>query len=881
MDARRDADAHDLRPDPDALIAAATKEGNGRLKIFLGAAPGVGKTWEMLSAARRRRDEGLDVLVGIVETHGRAETEAQVGDLPVLPRRTIPYRGQLLDEFDLDQALAIRPALLLMDELAHTNVPGSRHAKRWEDVADLIAAGLDVWTTLNVQHLESLNDSVARITGVRVTETLPDHVLQMADEIELVDLPTAELRTRLQEGRVYRPDVAKRALDGFFREGNLIALREMALRRAAEHVDQDVQDWLRSNAVKGPFPAGERVLALIGADRNAAQVVRHAKRLADALRAPWIALHIESRGDVGASVLDVRATLVLATQLGAEIESRAGSDVVATALDVAASRNVTQIVMGRAHPPLWRRITRSSLAFQMLQRAPAYALHVVPAADERAPRRAKRLPEAWWEWLLPLALVAAVTGLGLLLGDRVPQEVYGMVYLAAVVGSASAGGLRPALACAALGFLCWNFFLIPPRFTFNVDSTRDLISIVVFMGVAVATGGLAGRVRAEARTAQARIQVLRRIGAFSRKLGEPTTEPEMLQEIARQAASLADRAVVLGAVEDDLALRAAAPELDTLDDGSWAAARWAWKHQEQAGSGTSTLPSAAWRFLPMRTVRGQLGLLGVRPAQGLNTAMLQALEALADQAAVALERVRLALNAARKTAQDETQKLRTALLSSLSHDLRTPLTSIRGAAEALGESWAALPDATRVDLLHSITDDTARMSGFLTNIMDMTRLETGEITPRVATVPLAEVIEAALARVPAAPTASVNVGSLRVMADPTLLEQVLVNLLENVAKYAPGSLLVRIAGHREGAFVSLSVTDEGIGIPAADLPHVFDSFYRARHGDRVPPGTGLGLAIARGLVEAMDGSIAAASPRPGAAADGAPGTVISIRLPAA
>ena len=881
MDLRRNGHPADQRPDPDALIAAAAREGHGRLKVFLGAAPGVGKTWEMLAAARRRRDEGLDVLVGVVETHGRAETEAQIGDLPLLPRRTVPYRGQLLDEFDLDAALARRPALILMDELAHTNAPGSRHAKRWEDVAELIAAGIDVWTTLNVQHLESLNDAVARITGVRVTETLPDHVLQLADEIELVDLPTAELRARLEEGRIYRPDVAKRALGGFFREGNLIALREMALRRAAEHVDQDVQDWLRDNAVQGPFPAGERVLALIGPDRSAAQVVRQAKRLADALRAPWIALHVEGRNRLGASVLDARAPLALAAQLGAEIETRAGRDVIAVTLDVAAARNVTQIVIGRARPPLWRRLARRTLALELLRQAPAYALHVVPASSERASQRAPRMPEAWWAWLAPALLVAGATGFGVLLEGLVSQEVFGMVYLAAVVGSATIGGLRPALASAVLGFACWNFFLIPPRYSFSIDSTRDVIAATVFLGVAVATGGLAGRVRAEARIAQARIQVLRRIGAFSRKLGEPTTEPDLLQEIARQAASLADNAVVLGAIESDLALRAAQPELDRLDDGSWAAAGWAWTHQEQTGSGTSTLPSAAWRFLPMRTVRGPLGLLGVRPQQALNPAMLQALEALADQAAVALERVRLALNAARKTAQDETQKLRTALLSSLSHDLRTPLTSIRGAAEALGGSWPALPDETRADLLRSIGDDTARMSGFLANIMDMTRLETGEITPRVAAVPLEELVEAALARVPAAPTASVNVGHLRVMADSTLLEQVLVNLLENVAKYAPGSLLVRVAAQRDGAFVTITVTDEGIGIPAADLPHVFDSFYRARHGDRVPPGTGLGLAIARGLVEAMEGSISATSPRPGAAADGAPGTVITIRMPAA
>ena len=889
------------RPDPDALVRAAAREHHGRLKVFLGAAPGVGKTWEMLTAAGRRRDEGADVVAGIIETHGRAETEAQLGTLPVLPRRQVAYRGQSLEEFDLDAALARRPGLLLVDELAHTNAPGSRHNKRWEDVAELLEAGIDVWATLNVQHLESLNDAVARVTGVRVAETLPDRVLETADQIELVDLPPDELRRRLEEGRIYRPDVARRALDGFFREGNLTALREIALRRAAEHVDSDVQDFMRANAIQGPFPAGERVLALIGPDAASDAVVRHAKRLADALRAPWIALHVE-RPDGNP---DARPPMALAAALGAELETRAGHDLVGTALALARARNVTQIVIGRARPARWRRVLGRTLAAALLREAADFALHVVPgAAGGPGPRR-RRAPVPWLAWAAAPLLVALVTAAGMAAGGVVPHEAMGMLYLAAAVAVATASGVRPALLTASLGFLAWNFFLIPPRYTFTIDSARDGIAIVVFLGVAVATGTLAGRVRAEAQVAQARIVGLRRIAAFSRKLGEASTEAELLAEIARQASGIAGEAVVLvdhseraagGGGGAGLALEAASSPEAALDDGGLAAAQWCFDHQEAAGRGTATLPMAAWAFLPLRTVRQNLGVLGVRPAGGpaggarggealgLDQPQAQALSTLADQAAVALERVRLANQAARAAAQAETQKLRTALLNSLSHDLRTPLTGIRGAAGTLRTGWDRLPAPERLDLLASIEQDTVRMTGFLSNITDMTRLESGEIVPRRERVPLEAAIEAAIARVPGiANTTTVNLaeGLPAALADPALLEQVLVNVLDNAAKYGPQGGFIRVRGTAASGEIRLEVADEGVGIAAEDLPHVFDSFYRARREDRARAGTGLGLAIARGLVQAMGGGISAQSPRLDRARDAAPGTVVSIVLPAA
>lgn len=874
--------ANDTRPDPDALLIAAAREGKGTLRIFLGAAPGVGKTWEMLNAARRQRASGRDVVVGVVETHGRSETAAEIGELPVLPRKPIGYRGRVLEEFDLDAALARRPDLLLIDELAHTNVPGSRHHKRWEDVAELLEAGIHVWSTLNVQHLESLNDAVAQITSVRVSETLPDRVLEMADEIELVDLSPGDLRERLREGRIYRPDVARRALEGFFREGNLAALRELALRRAAQHVDQNVLDYMRQKAIPGPWPAGDRVLALVGPDERAEAVVRQAKRLADALHAPWIALHFE-RPD---TLAEPRPALDIAAQLGAEVESRAGTgNLVRTIVELARSRNVTHIVAGRGRPPFWRRAIGRTLIGSLVRQGGEFTVHVVanPGAIVRPTARQTRLSGPKIPWLIATLCSGIIVAAGELMHPWLHAEALGMLFIAAVVGVATMYGLAVALYAAVLGFLCWNLLFIHPLYRFTINDSRDIVALLVFVGVAGVTGLLASRVRAEARAAQSRIEGLRRIAGFTRSLGVPTTETELYEEIARQAASIAERSMVLIGSAGDVELRAAIPGPAVLDEASWAAARWAYSHGEPAGRGTATLPSCDWRFLPIRTVRGVLGALGLHAEQGLNQPQVQALNTLADQGAAALERIRFASEAARAEAQEETQKLRTALLNSLSHDLRTPLTSIRGSAGLLRGSWDSLTAEQRADLLSSIEQDTVLMTRFMANIAEMTRLESGEIAPRCEKLAVRDVVDAALARLEGGNLLLVNLPEdlPAVRADPQLLETVLVNALENAAKYSPEGSVVRVSGEHQGNRVCVAVADEGMGIPAEDLPHIFDSFYRVKREDRVRPGTGLGLAIARGLMEAMEGTINVQSPRPDVPKDGAPGTVVTICLPVA
>jgi len=870
----------DGRPDPDALLASVQRAGRGHLKIFLGAAPGVGKTWEMLVAANLKRDAGLDVVAGIIETHGRAGTAEEIGALYVLPRLEVPYRGQVLHEFDLDAALARRPGLLLVDELAHTNAPGLRHAKRWQDVQELLEAGINVWSTVNVQHLESLNDQVARITGVRVAETIPDTVLDMADEIELVDLPPAELRARLNEGRIYRPDVASRALNGFFREGNLGALREMALRRVAQRVDKDVTSYMRSRAIAGPWPAAERVLALVGPDASSENVVRHAARLADALRAPMVAFHVERAEDNAR----VQAALDLMVQLGGTVATVSAADMIAAVLDYATAQNVTHIVVGRTQRGRWAKLGRRRLAEVLVRRGTAFTLHFVPLPAAPAPVvAAPKAAQPWAPYVLCGLVLLLVTGGGWLARGWLPGEAMGFIFTGVVAGAASRYGRGAGLATAAGAFMLWNFFFLPPVFTFSVSDPRDVVALAVFLLVGLVTGTLAGRVRQQAEAATARIEALRRISLFGQRFSRAATLSDLLDFTAEEAAAMSTAGVVMVAGANGLEPGVFAPPDTVMDDAGFAAADWAFRNNIETGIGTSTLPNVPWRFLPLRSNGAAIGVLGARPKSAPLPPMVQTLNALADQAAMALERLRLTVQSAQNEARQDNQKLRTALLSSLSHDLRTPLTAIRGAAETLARAGSTLDEATRDDLLASIGQDTERMTKFLANIMEMARVETGEITARRERLRVSDVVEAAIARVSGAMYAGVNIApsASYVMADPALLEQVLVNVLDNAVKYAPEGSRLAVSAVREGVKMRINVADEGVGIPADELASVFDSFFRATRGDRVAPGTGLGLAIAKAFTEAMGGSISAQSPRIDLPADGLPGTVISIALPAA
>nr|WP_314073966.1 sensor histidine kinase KdpD [uncultured Roseococcus sp.] len=889
------AETEPVRPDPDALAELAAREGRGRLKVFLGAAPGVGKTVEMLAEARRVHEAGRDVLVGLVETHGRAETEAAVGTLPRLPLRSMAYRGQALQEFDLDAALARHPAILLLDELAHTNAPGSRHPKRWQDVEELRDAGIEVWTTMNVQHLESSAEAVARVTGVRVAETVPDSVLAGADAVELVDLPPTELLERMRAGKIYRPKQAERALRGFFKEGALTALRELALRRTADRVDADVTDWMRRNAVAGPWPVGDRVLALVPGNAPADAVLQQARRIAVALRAPLLALHVELPGQSG----DPGPGLALAQQLGAETEVTTATDLPGAILAHARLRNATHIIVGRGDPPLWRRLFGRTLIAALARRATEFTLHIVADAAAR-PALPPRPAPAWTSWLVVPLLVGAATLVCGALDGIVPDAGLGMVYLAAIVAIAAATGPLQASLGAVLSFLAWNYLFLPPRYTLTIASAQDVLGAVMFGVVAALLTGTTGRLGRNVRMAATRLVALRRLAALSRRLNAQATLPELQMAVVEEASRIAggpaclllplDEALATTlpgqfarevAATDEPVLRAITPAHAVLDEGAMASARWAMANRREAGRGTATLPASVWRFVPLTAHRdgeaSMLGLLGIRPEQDRpDPEAGRALEALVDQAVVALERARLVEAAARDRARGEAEALRTALLTSLGHDLRTPLTVIRGAAETLRVS--NLPEATRADLLLSIEEEATRLARWMSAILDIVRLETGQLTPRREPLALREALENAAARAEKihpgrAIVLEVAEGLPRPRLDPSLLDRVLENLVDNALKYAEGR--VRLGARREGAQVALTVEDDGPGIPPADLPRVFDAFFRVHRPDSVAAGSGLGLSICKGLVGAMGGRIAAESP----IAEGR-GTRITLRFPA-
>ena len=885
-----------LRPDPDALLARAKRQGRGRLKVYLGMAPGVGKTFEMLTAGRRRVVEGVDVVVGLAETHGRSDTSALLEGMEVLPRATIAYREHELLEFDIDGALRRKPRLLLLDEYAHSNAPGSRHPKRWQDVEEILDAGIDVWTTLNVQHLESLVDVVWKITGVRVRETVPDRALSDADEIELVDVTPEELRERLHAGKVYMPETAGRAADNFFKPENLTALREMALRRAAQTVDDQLVDAMKRGGIEGPWAAGERILVLIAGDDASTSLVRAGRRLADLMMdAPWTVAHVERPNrptQSAGSARRVTEAFKLAEQLGAATSVLTGDDVPETVLAFARRGNVTQIVMGKSRERLWRVIAGRSLGHAFLQRSGGAALHFVPAgapedqpspvASRPLPRRIGSLPLSY---VGALAIVAVAFGLSTLLDRFEPGANLGMIFLAGVLLAGLAFGLRPALAAAVTAILAYNFFFLEPRFSFRIGHASDVLTFAIFMAVAGATGWLTGRVRDQARLSSRRASAMTALLAASRRLSAGATLEETSVTLAEQASAAAgSRAVVmLPGDGDDLRLAACAPDPVELSSTDMIAARWAWEKREPAGRGTGTLPQIGWTFRPLIGVRGRAGVAGIEASAATGVDEERMVAAMLDQGAAALERAELAGALVENEALRRSDKLRAALLNSISHDLRTPLSTVMGAATTLIDYPTELKPEVRADLLLSIREEADRLNRYVGNLLDMTRIEGGALKTRAESTDIRDVLIGATRRVER------RLGSrtlLRdfpaelstVQADPALLEQAVVNILENAIEYSPEGLPIEVAVYEDRSNVVIAVEDEGPGIPRSEIERIFETFRRLEEGtDRVQQnrkGSGLGLSIAKGFVEAMGGRIAAASP-----IHGARGTRVLISLP--
>jgi two-component system, OmpR family, sensor histidine kinase KdpD len=867
------ADAEDRRPDPDALLrrVMADDRKRTRFKLFFGFAPGVGKTYAMLESARRLKAQGVDVVVGLIETHGRSETAALVEGLEVLPRKQLDYRGRVLEEFDLERALTRKPAVLLVDELAHTNVEGSRHARRWQDVLELLDAGIEVHTTLNVQHVESLNDVVAQITHVQVRETVPDALLDRADGIELVDLPPEELLKRLSEGRVYLPEQARHASEHFFRHGNLLALRELALRRTAERVDSEVQAYRKLHEIQTTWPAGERILVCVGAAPASARLVRAARRMAAGLRAPWHAVWVSnpvaplSREDQDR----LEANLELAESMGGEVVRLSGTVIADELLSWARAHNVTRIVLGKPTHTWWRDRLRGSLLDAVVRGSGDIDVLALSGDDDAPAPRSKGPPARrapWWHWLASLVLVGVTAGLAYFLRRTAELPDPEMLFLLAIMLTAAAFGRGPSLLAAALSVAAYDFFFVPPSFTFAVKDTRYVLTFAMMFGIGVVISALASRLRQQEQAARQREADTRALFTLTRDLAQATEVESLAAALCRHVADAsAGAAVVLLPVDGKLVPLAAWPVDTPLQSNDLGVAQWAHEHQREAGLGTETLSGA--RLVAMPLGKGSGVLAWLPPGGEVDRARGALLEAFARQAGLAIDRLQLSEVAKTSALKARTEELRSSLLSTVSHDLRTPLAVVTGAAQTLRDDHH-LDAATQAQLLDTICDEAERLERLVRNLLDMTRVQAGALSVKKEWVPVDELIGSARVRLgkvlegrEVRVNAAAEVPFLQV--DPVLFEQVLFNLLDNAAKYTPAGspLEVEVA---KGAFgARVSVLDRGPGIRPEEAERLFDKFFRgAQQG---VGGAGLGLAICRGIVAAHGGLIHAEE-RPGGGA---------------
>ncbi|HEY0123285.1 MAG TPA: sensor histidine kinase KdpD [Rhizobium sp.] len=881
------------RPSPDALLEKARQETRGRLKIFLGAAPGVGKTYEMLLSGKAKIADGVDVVVGVVETHGRRETQALLEGFEIIPRVNIDYKGRALDEMDLDAILKRRPDLVLVDELAHSNAHGSRHPKRYLDVKELLDRGIDVYTTLNIQHVESLNDVVSQITRVRVRETVPDSIIDLADDVEIIDLTPDDLIKRLHDGKVYVSRTAERALTNYFTPGNLTALRELALRRTAQRVDDQLLTHMQAHAIPGPWAAGERVLVSIDHHPRSASLVRYAARMASRLRAPWAAVYVETNRAISLTEAQrdtIAATLRLAEQLGGEAITIPGREVAEELLRHSASNNVTHIVIGSPKVGTWRDWSRASVSYELIRKAGDISVHVISGNDAEASTASRGVKSApaptpfqLRGYILATLYVAVALGFCVILDQVLDVRNLALVFLMAVLATAVTQGLRPALYSCLLGALAFNFFFLPPRYTLTISDPESVLAFFFFLGVAIIASNLTATVQRQAASARQRARTTEDLYLFSKKLAGTGTLDDVLWATAFQLASMLKVRVVLLLPEDGtIAVKAGYPPDDTLDDADIAAARWAWEHNHAAGRGADTLPGAKRLYVPLRTGRTAVGVIGLdsdrRDGPLLTPEQQRLLDALADQAALAIERVQLVADVDRAKLAVEADRLRSALLTSISHDLKTPLAAILGAAGTLRDYLETMSHEDRVDLLSTVVDESERLNRFIANLLDMTKIESGAMEPNYALHYGGDIVGSALrrgAKILARHRVETQMPAdlPMVKVDPVLFEQVLFNLLDNAAKYAPEESTIRLEAWADVDNVVFRVMDEGPGIPPADLERVFDTFYRVRKGDQVRAGTGLGLSICRGFIEAMTGTITAGN------RTDRQGAVFTIRLP--
>ncbi len=844
----------------------------------------------MLQTAREEAAKGRRVALAYVECHGRHETEALLADLPLIPRRKIPYRGVTLEEMDLDAVLAACPELAIVDELAHTNAPGSRHARRYQDVEELLDAGIDVYTTLNVQHIESVNDIVAQITGVTVRETVPDHILEAADETGLVDLPPEELIERLREGKVYVPDQASRAVQKFFRPGNLTALRELALRYLASRVDHDMRNYMDVHAIPGPWPAGERVLVCIDADPLGERLVRTGRRMATGFDAEWIVLHVETREDQTLSEKDrdrIARMLRLAEELGARTVSLPGSNAAGEIIRYARAQNITKILVGVSHHPRWVQLIHGSLVDRVIRASGAIDVYVISAPTgprepagsrwegrREDPRRTPLAPYVYSVGVVALATMASASVREFLAAANLT-----MLYLLGVVVVAFQWGRGPAILAAALSVAAFDFFFVPPYYSFAVADTQYLLTFAALLAVGIVVSNLASRAREQAQAGQRRETYTAELYGLSAELAATSGTEAIVHAIARHVAATFTRGVALFLpAGEELQPKFSTPGFP-LDVNEHAVATWVFRHGQPAGYGTDTLPAARGRYLPLKTARRVVGVLAVQPptSEGpLNSDQRRLLDAFASQAAIALERAELSEEARRGQVVRETERLQTALLNSISHDLRTPLASITGALSSLVDGTGVMNESTRRELLENAKEEADRLNHLLGNLLDMNRLESGALKLRIEPGDVEDLVGTALTQLgDAAQRRDIRVSipsSLPpVPVDFALVTQALVNILDNAVKYSPPGAPVDVRAQMAGTELQIRIEDRGSGIPPEDLKRVFDKFYRIQRRDATR-GVGLGLAISKGIIEAHGGRIWAENRPEG-------GTTVAFTLP--
>ena len=863
------------RPDPDLLLAKVQQEEErrreGQLKIFFGAAPGVGKTYAMLNNARQKLPEGADIVAGVVETHGRKETEALLEGLEVVPRLKVEYRGAVLFEFDIDAALKRKPAIILVDELAHTNVPGSRHKKRWQDVYELLGAGISVYTTVNVQHLESLNDVVMQITGITVRETIPDFLLDRADEIELVDLPPEDLLQRLREGKVYVPELAARAREFFFRKGNLLALRELALRRTAERVDEQMQSYREVKGVKEVWPAAERLLVCVGPNPRSIRLIRAAKRMAAGLHAEWIAVYVEAPHKVKPSESDLRQLaehMRLAESLGAETVTLTGPKASEEILSYARERNVTKIIVGKPTHPRWKDKLFGAMLDELVRGSGDIEVYVI-SGDTGEPVKGLSVKPArpktkMKEWIFSLGVVGACTGLSFLMRPYLEVVDLAMIYLLGVVIVAGRTGRWPSFFAALLSVAAFDFFSIPPYYTFTVHNVRYFITFVVMFMIAFVISRLTHRVRDQADASRQREKRTAAVYSLSQKfVHERGIEKLCAIAIRHISEVFSSQVVVLVPGErGKLTIPATGQDTFALDEKEMSVAQWTFDHRQRAGLGTDTLAGASALYIPLVAASKTVGVIGILPRtpQGFfDQKQVHVVESFANQTAMAIDRAMISLEVQQALVKAETETLRNTLLSSVSHDIRTPLASITGAITTLLQKDVTFRPDQRQELLQTIYEEAEHLNQIIRNVLDMTRFEAGAIKVKKQWQPLEEIVGAVLNRLderlkdrPVKISLPENLPL--VSFDPLLIEQVLVNIIDNAIKYTPTETPIKLSAYVKDGEIIVEIEDRGAGIPAGEEERIFDKFVR---GSATGGGIGLGLTICRAIITAHGGWIRA------------------------